>query len=90
MVALGNEIRNGMLWPLGQANPSITDSASRVANFTQLATLWVAARLGITDAVHRGTPKPTAMTHIDNGWDLQLQQNWFSALTGTGLVSTAD
>jgi arabinogalactan endo-1,4-beta-galactosidase len=30
------------------------------------------------------------MIHIDDGWDLALQQQWFSALTGTGLVSTQD
>jgi arabinogalactan endo-1,4-beta-galactosidase len=74
IVALGNEIHNGMLWHLGQANPLIIDSASRIANFTQLATLWAAARLGITDAIQTGTTKPTVMIHIDNGWDLQLQQ----------------
>ena len=90
IVALGNEIHNGMLWPLGEADPSISDYSSRVANFTQLATLWAAARAGITDAANSGVAKPTVMVHIDNGWDLQLQQNWFGALTGTGKVSTVD
>ena len=90
VVALGNEIRNGMLWPLGEADPAIADDRARVANFTQLATLWAAARAGVTDAVDSGVAKPTVMIHIDNGWDLALQLNWFGALTGTGKVSTAD
>ena len=77
-------------WPLSEADPSISDNESRVANFTQLASLWAAARAGFTDSVDSGVAKPTVLIHIDDGWDLQLQQNWFGALKGKGKVSTAD
>ena len=90
IVSLGNEIHNGMLWPLGRADPDIVNYNARVANYTQLATLWAAARRGVTDAVASGVQKPTVMIHIDNGWNLTLQQSWFSAFTGTGKVTTAD
>ncbi len=79
-----------MLWPLGRAWPYIESESARIANFTNLATLWAAAREGVNDAVAAGVTKPQVMIHIDDGWDLQLQQNWFGALTGTGLVKRSD
>ena len=91
LVSLGNEIRNGMLWPLGQADPTIADDAARAANFSNLAMLYKSARLGVDDAVATtNMQKPGVMIHIDNGWDLSLQQSWFSALTGSGTVTVAD
>lgn len=90
-VSLGNEIRNGMLWPLGRADPTITDDATRAQSFSNLATLFKAARGGVDDAVAAtGMTKPSVMIHIDNGWNLGLQQAWFSGLTGSGIVSTSD
>lgn len=67
IVSLGNEIRNGMLWPLGKVNIDIEPGSARVTNFTGLATLYKAARKGIDDA---GVPKPQIMIHIDNGYNL--------------------
>ena len=89
-VSLGNEIRNGMLWPLGQADPTIND-ASRFTNFTNLAMLYKSARSGVDDAVSAtGMTKPSVMIHIDNGWDFDLQEAWFTGITGENIVTTAD
>ncbi|OCK79304.1 glycoside hydrolase family 53 protein [Lepidopterella palustris CBS 459.81] len=90
LISLGNEIRHGMLWPLGEANVDITPTSARVANFTNLATLRASARSGLDDAVNAGATKPQVLSHIDNGWNLTLQQNWFSALTGSGKLSVPD
>jgi arabinogalactan endo-1,4-beta-galactosidase len=90
LVSLGNEIRNGMLWPLGQVSVDIEPKSARIANFTNLATLYAAAREGVRDAVASGVHKPQVMIHIDNGWNLTLQARWFSSLTGTGKVTTSD
>ncbi|KAF2663528.1 glycoside hydrolase family 53 protein [Microthyrium microscopicum] len=84
IVALGNEIRPGMLWPVGKANPGQNGS------FKNLSVLWKAAREGVSDAVAAGLKKPEVMIHIDNGWDSQLQQNWFAGLTASGVVTTKD
>lgn len=87
IVSLGNEIRHGMLWPLGYVD---VDSPHVIANFTNLAQLYHSARLGVTDAVAQGAPRPAVMVHIDDGWNQTLQQTWFGALTGTGYVATSE
>ena len=79
-----------MLQPLGQANVDLFPVSARVASFTNLATLFAAARRGVDDAVQAGAAKPQVMIHIDNGWNLTLQQAWFGALTATGQVREAD
>ena len=90
LASLGNEIRHGLLWPYGEVDVDIEPTSARVANFTNLATLWAAARKGVDDAVHAGIKKPQVMIHIDNGWNLTLQETWFSSLTATGKVKTKD
>ncbi|KAF2152806.1 glycoside hydrolase family 53 protein [Myriangium duriaei CBS 260.36] len=86
ILALGNEIRKGMLWPLGEVNPLLEPESARITNFTNLATLWAAARAGVDDAVKTGVRRPQSLIHIDSGWDKTLQQNWFDAFFGTGKV----
>ncbi|KAF2137601.1 glycoside hydrolase family 53 protein [Aplosporella prunicola CBS 121167] len=90
LVSLGNEIRHGMLWPLGYVDVDTQSAAARTANFTQLAALWAAARGGVDDAVAVGVSKPEIMVHIDNGWNATLQEAWFDALTGSGIASSKD
>ena len=90
IVSLGNEIRHGMLWPLGYVDVDTQPTSARIANFTNLATLWSAARNGVRDAVAEGVKKPQVMIHIDDGWNVTLQQSWFGALTGTGKVKSSD
>jgi arabinogalactan endo-1,4-beta-galactosidase len=90
IVSLGNEIRHGMLWPTGYVDVDTVGAAARARNYTDLATLWAGARQGVTDAVRAGVKKPQVMIHIDNGWNVTLQQAWFGALTATGKVRTED
>lgn len=78
------------MWPLGQVDIDIEPSDARIANFTGLATLYTAARTGVRDAVSAGACEPLVMIHIDNGWDLRLQERWFASLLGTGLVKEGD
>ncbi|KAJ3006497.1 hypothetical protein HKX48_000104 [Thoreauomyces humboldtii] len=89
IVSLGNEIRNGMAWPLGRVDPDLTGAAGS-ANYTDFATIWASARQGVRDAVTLGTGSPEVMIHIDNGWDKALQERWFANLVGTGIVSVDD
>lgn len=82
-----------MIWPLGRVSVDVEPASARVTNFTGLATLYKAARQGVDDAVKKaggGVVKPQIMIHIDNGYNLTLQERWFSALTGTGLVKISD
>ncbi|RDW85804.1 putative arabinogalactan endo-1,4-beta-galactosidase [Coleophoma crateriformis] len=89
LVALGNEIRHGMLWPTGYADVDVEPWSATIQNFSNLATLWNAGRAGVDDAVNQGVTKPQVMIHIDNGWNLTLQQRWFDAMTANG-VQTSD
>jgi arabinogalactan endo-1,4-beta-galactosidase len=59
MLQLGNEIRNGMLWPTGQLDGS-------QAQWDALGTLLRAAAAGARDA--RG-PTPRLVVHFDQGGD---------------------
>ena len=90
LVSLGNEIRNGMIWPLGRVSVDLEPQRARTANFTGLATLYAAAREGVRDAVAKGVHSPEVMIHIDNGYNLTTQQKWFGSLTATGLVKEKD
>ncbi|KAE8969942.1 hypothetical protein PR003_g28545 [Phytophthora rubi] len=81
IVSLGNEITYGFMWPTGKI------SSGNYANF---ATLWKAARLGVTDAVAAGTTKPKVMIHLDNGWKYATMSSFFTGLFATGTVTTSD
>lgn len=84
IVSLGNEVRNGMLWPAGKVSPG------RAGDFANLSRLYRGARDGVADAVKAGLRRPLVMIHIDNGWDRNLQTQWFAGLTASRVVSTAD
>jgi arabinogalactan endo-1,4-beta-galactosidase len=60
MVQLGNEIRNGMLWPLGYIDWSTG------TGWDNLGTLLRAASDGVRDSVG---PMPKLMVHFDQGGD---------------------
>lgn len=81
LVALGNEVTTGFLWPTGKISNN---------NFANFATLLAAARDGVSDAVGLGVHKPQVMIHLDNGWDQGLQTWWYKALLATGTVTTDD
>jgi arabinogalactan endo-1,4-beta-galactosidase len=69
MVAIGNEITHGMLWPDGRL-PENWD------NFTDLL------KCGINgvDAGHGNTTRPLIMIHIDRGGDWKRTKNFFDHL----------
>ncbi|KAI9644952.1 hypothetical protein NHQ30_006987 [Ciborinia camelliae] len=89
IVSLGNEIRDGMLWPLGYIDFNIQPMTSLYHSFSTFATLWKSARAGVDDALALGVPKPQIMIHIDNGWNLTIQSRWFEALTANGVPLSA-
>ncbi|KAH7403494.1 family 53 glycosyl hydrolase [Cadophora sp. MPI-SDFR-AT-0126] len=89
IVALGNEIRHGMLWPVGYVDVDVQPWSATVANFSSLATLYQAARAGVDDAIHAGVRRPEVMIHVDNGWNVTLQQRWYGALIANGVPESA-
>ena len=64
MVAVGNELTNGLLWPYG-----------KVPNFENIV-LFLNA--GIR-AVQEGAPEAKIMLHLDNGGNNALYRNWFDS-----------
>jgi arabinogalactan endo-1,4-beta-galactosidase len=79
-----------MLNFLGYVDVDTQPASALVRNFTQLATLWKSARAGVDDAIARThMPKPQIMIHIDDGWNLTLQQRWFGAMVDNGVPLSA-
>lgn len=64
MVAVGNEVSNGLLWPFG-----------KVPNYQNIARLISA---GI-QAVREHAPGASVMIHLDNGGNQELYRSWFDA-----------
>ncbi|WYZ35298.1 hypothetical protein EsH8_I_001574 [Colletotrichum jinshuiense] len=89
LVSLGNEIRHGMLWPLGYVDVNVEPRSALAESFADYATLFKAARAGVRDATCAGVPKPEVMLHIDNGWNLTLQERWYGALLDNGVPLSA-
>lgn len=69
MVAIGNEITHGMLWPDGRL-PDNWD------NFTDL----LKSGINGVDAGHGNTPRPLIMIHIDRGGDWKRTKDFFDHL----------
>jgi arabinogalactan endo-1,4-beta-galactosidase len=78
MVAIGNEIRNGMLWPVGQVDPSTG------AGYDNLAQLLKA---GIAGAQAGNPPghKLLIMIHYDQGGDNADSQAFYQNLVSRGV-----
>lgn len=62
IVAVGNEITNGLLWPVGKASA-----------YDRIARLVSAGIRGVRDAA----PAVPVMIHLDNGGNNALYRNWF-------------
>lgn len=69
MVAVGNELTNGLLWPYG-----------KVPNFENI-TLFLNA--GIR-AVREAAPEAKIMIHLDNGGNNRLYRTWFDSFFAKG------
>jgi arabinogalactan endo-1,4-beta-galactosidase len=82
MVAVGNEIRNGMLWPLGRVDESNPDP--NAAGYPQLATLLKAGVAG----ARAGNPedhKLRIMLHIDHGGNNWESRHFFDQMVANGV-----
>jgi len=77
IVAIGNEITAGMLFPVG--------STSNPAN---LARLLHSASAGIKDSTL--STKPKIMVHTDNGWNWSTQSWFYNLILGQGTFLSTD
>jgi arabinogalactan endo-1,4-beta-galactosidase len=78
MVAIGNEIRNGILWPVGQVDPGTG------AGYDALATLLKAGVAGAR-AGNPGGHRLLVMMHYDQGGNNQLSQAFYQNLVSRGV-----
>ncbi|KGO76822.1 Glycoside hydrolase, superfamily [Penicillium italicum] len=77
IVSIGNEIRSGLLWPLGGTS-----------SYSNIARILHSAAWGVKDSKLATTPK--ILIHLDNGWDWG-SQSWFYdqvLAPGSALLST--
>jgi arabinogalactan endo-1,4-beta-galactosidase len=78
MVSIGNEIRNGILWPVGEVDPTTG------AGYDNLATLLKAGVAGARAANPPGH-KLLVMMHYDQGGNNQLSQAFYQNLVSRGV-----
>ena len=79
MVSIGNEIRNGILWPVGQVN-CCTDPSG----FDHLATLLKAGVAGAQAANPRGH-RMLVMLHFDEGGNNDDTVQFFDNIVSRGV-----
>ncbi|KAI1258827.1 glycoside hydrolase family 53 protein [Xylariaceae sp. FL1019] len=77
IISIGNEIRNGLLWPTGTTS-----------SFYNIATLLHSAAYGIKDSDL--ATQPQIMIHLDNGWDWATQESWYTSVLAEGPLTTSD
>jgi arabinogalactan endo-1,4-beta-galactosidase len=77
-VSIGNEIRNGILWPVGQVDPATG------AGYDALATLLKAGVAGAR-AGNPASHQQLIMMHYDQGGNNQLSQAFFQNLVSRGV-----
>lgn len=88
-VQVGNEITNGMLWPLGQLprhddRAHVRPGATRHQEAAAFDALALLVRAGTT-AVRRTTPDARVCVHLDDGGDTALYQHWLDQMLQRGL-----
>lgn len=77
IVSIGNEIRAGLLWPLGSTS-----------NYHNIAQLLHSAAWGIKDS--QLSSKPKIMIHLDNGWSWSEQSYFYDTVLAEGPLLTSD
>lgn len=77
IVSIGNEIRNGLLWPLGTTS-----------SYYNIASLLHSAAWGIKDSNLATQPK--IMIHIDDGWSWSIQETFYKSVLAEGPLLTTD
>lgn len=77
-VAIGNEIRAGLLWPLGDmSNPDGPYNVARILH---------SAAYGVKDS----SPATQVLVHLDNGWDYDAQEYFYDTILAQGPLARAD
>ncbi|KAL4881450.1 family 53 glycosyl hydrolase [Aspergillus karnatakaensis] len=77
IVSIGNEIRNGLLWPLGSTS-----------NYYNIARILHSGAWGVKDSDLSSTPK--IMIHLDNGWDWEAQKYFYDTVLASGSLVSSD
>ncbi|CUA74321.1 arabinogalactan endo-1,4-beta-galactosidase [Rhizoctonia solani] len=77
IISIRNEVRAGLLWPLGGTS-----------SYYNIAALLHSAAWGVKDS--KLSPKPKIMIHLDNGWDSSTQLWWYKTILGQGPLLTSD
>ncbi|KAL4959325.1 family 53 glycosyl hydrolase [Aspergillus stella-maris] len=77
IVSVGNEIRNGVLWPLGTTD-----------NYGNIASILHSGAWGVKDSDLATTPK--IMIHLDNGWDWDAQKYFYDTVLAAGSLESSD
>ncbi|KAJ5582823.1 hypothetical protein N7535_001443 [Penicillium sp. DV-2018c] len=77
IVSIGNEIRNGLLWPLGSTS-----------SYSNIARILHSGAWGVKDSNLPTIPK--IMIHLDNGWSWSDQSYFYNQVlaSGSGLLSS--
>ncbi|KAJ5514776.1 Glycoside hydrolase superfamily [Penicillium fimorum] len=71
IVSIGNEIRSGLLWPLGGTS-----------SYYNIARILHSAAWGVKDSKLSSTPK--ILIHLDNGWDWSVQSYFYNEVLASG------
>ncbi|KAJ5550613.1 hypothetical protein N7461_005311 [Penicillium sp. DV-2018c] len=71
IVSIGNEIRNGLLWPLGSTS-----------SYSNIARILHSGAWGVKDSNLPTTPK--IMIHLDNGWSWSDQSYFYNQVLASG------
>jgi arabinogalactan endo-1,4-beta-galactosidase len=77
ILSIGNEIRAGLLWPLGSTS-----------NYGNIARILHSAAWGVKDSTL--SKKPKIMIHLDNGWDWSAQQYFYDTVLQQGTLVSSD
>ncbi|CAD6443800.1 21786e98-b92b-4c4c-aecf-58d003601438 [Sclerotinia trifoliorum] len=77
IISIGNEIRAGLLWPIG-----------KTSSYNNIATLLHSASAGIKDSTL--STKPKIMIHLDNGYSWSEQEYFYKTVLAEGPLLTTD
>ncbi|KAK9480267.1 family 53 glycosyl hydrolase [Lipomyces japonicus] len=77
IISIGNEIRAGLLWPLGTTS-----------SYSNIASILKSASQGVRDSNLGTTPK--ILIHLDNGWSWSEQSYFYSTVLGQGTLASSD
>ncbi|KAF7556379.1 hypothetical protein G7Z17_g1414 [Cylindrodendrum hubeiense] len=77
IISIGNEITSGLLFPTGSTS-----------SYSNIARLLNSAAWGIKDS--KLSPKPKIMIHLDNGWNWDVQEYFYTTVLAQGYITVND